>query len=337
MKFTLKTNFKVNHFIRVLLPLSMKLNAFQKTAIGTVFATIFLIFIGGLVRASGAGLGCPDWPRCFGTWVPPTNLSDLPPQFDPNQFNVVKTWTEYINRLVGVTIGLFIIATFIRSFSYRKTTPSVFYSSGLALALVLFQGWLGGQVVKTGLSEFMITLHMILALILVLTLLYATFKASEHHLSLQITVAQRKKLMSVLIVILTLSVVQIFLGTQVREGIDVIKNAENVIPRSEWVTQTGDIFSIHRTFSWLFVFATIYLFVVIRREKIEGQLKRVGNYIIGLIVLQLVIGIGLNYLDMPRILQIAHLVSFSVLMCFEFLMLLMLGLKSSQSTSALSS
>ena len=94
MKFTLKTNFKVNHFIRVLLPLSMKLNAFQKTAIGTVFATIFLIFIGGLVRASGAGLGCPDWPRCFGTWVPPTNLSDLPPQFDPNQFNVVKTWTE---------------------------------------------------------------------------------------------------------------------------------------------------------------------------------------------------------------------------------------------------
>ncbi len=330
MKITLKTNFKVNHFIRVLLPLGMKLNAFQKTAIGTVFATLFLIFIGGLVRASGAGLGCPDWPRCFGTWVPPTSLSDLPSQYDPSQFNVLKTWTEYINRLVGVTIGLFIIATFLRSFSYRKTTPSVFYSSGIALALVLFQGWLGGQVVKTGLSEFMITLHMILALVLVLTLLYATFKASEHYVSFQITSQQRKKLMSVLFVILVLSVVQIFLGTQVREGIDVIKNAENVIPRSEWVAQTGEIFSIHRTFSWLFVFATIYLFFVIRNEKIEGQLKKVSIYIIGLIVLQMLIGIGLNYLDMPRVLQIAHLVSFSVLMCFEFLLLLMLGLKPSQ-------
>jgi len=305
----------------------MKLNAFQKTAVATVIATIVLIFIGGLVRASGAGMGCPDWPRCFGMWIPPTSLSELPSQFDASQFNVVKTWTEYINRLAGVTIGILIIITFVRSFSYRKTTPSVFYSSALALFLVLFQGWLGGQVVRTGLSEFIITLHMILALILVLSLLYATFKASENHIIINVDDSGRKKLLLALSIILVLSVFQIFLGTQVREGIDVLKNAEHVIPRTQWIAQAGEVFETHRTFSWLFVFSSIYLFYTMKKARVEGQLKKVGDWVIALIVFQLLVGIGLYYLDMPRVLQIIHLVSFTVFMCVQFLMLLMLGLK----------
>jgi len=122
----------------------MELNRYQKVALTTVGATIFLIFVGGLVRASGAGLGCPDWPKCFGMWIPPTAASDLPSQFDVSQFNVFKTWTEYVNRLIGVVIGLLITATFVLSFRYRKTEPAVLYSSALAFVLVLVQGWLGG-------------------------------------------------------------------------------------------------------------------------------------------------------------------------------------------------
>ena len=101
----------------------MKLNAYQKTAIVTVFATLFLILVGGLVRAAGAGLGCPDWPKCFGTWIPPTSADALPAGFDESQFNVWKTWIEYINRLIGVLIGFLITATFALSFRYRKEKP----------------------------------------------------------------------------------------------------------------------------------------------------------------------------------------------------------------------
>jgi heme a synthase len=159
----------------------IKLNAYQKTALLTVAATIFLIFVGGLVRASGAGLGCPDWPKCYGRWIPPLTVADLPPGYDPAEFNALKTWTEYINRLIGVLVGLFITATFLQSFRYWKTLPSVVVASFAALVLVVFQGWLGGQVVRSGLSEGIITAHMILAMVLLTTLLYAVYQVICHN------------------------------------------------------------------------------------------------------------------------------------------------------------
>ena len=81
----------------------MKLNLYQKTALSTIAATLFLIMVGGIVRAAGAGLGCPDWPKCYGLWIPPMHVSELPPGFDVDSFNAFKTWTEYINRLIAVS------------------------------------------------------------------------------------------------------------------------------------------------------------------------------------------------------------------------------------------
>ncbi|HAH51839.1 MAG TPA: heme A synthase [Balneola sp.] len=317
--------FKVNHFQRVLLPLNMKLNSFQKTAITTVFATLFLILVGGLVRAAGAGLGCPDWPKCFGMWIPPTNIADLPSQFDASQFNVIKTWIEYVNRLVGAVIGLLIIATFLRSFKYRKSEPSVFYSSAVAFILVLFQGWLGGQVVATGLSEWLITVHMIVAMIIVNVLLYAAFKASENLIQLQIDRSLQKKLWNIGLVLLVLSTIQMVLGTQVREQIDVIKEVDSALvpPRSTWIGMLGEIFEIHRTFSWALVISGAYLGFILWKEEVVGQLKLVGIVNVVLIFAQVLIGVGLAYMDVPRVLQVLHLVGIALMICLQFLMLLM--------------
>ncbi len=305
----------------------MKLNAFQKLAITTVVATLFLILVGGLVRAAGAGLGCPDWPKCFGTWIPPTDVADLPPEFDESQFNVYKTWIEYVNRLVGAVIGILIIATFVRSFRYRKSQPSIFYGSLTAFLLVLFQGWLGGQVVETGLSEWLITVHMILAMIIVNILLYTTFKASQNLLKIEIKEDVRKKLKATLWVILGLSVVQMVLGTQVREEIDIIKEVptELVPPRSSWIGMLGEVFEIHRTFSWLLVISGLYLGYLIWEEKLVQTLNRLGIINVALIFAQIVIGIGLAYLDVPKVLQVLHLVGIALMICGQFLMILMLN------------
>lgn len=305
----------------------MKLNSYQKTAITTVFATLFLILVGGLVRAAGAGLGCPDWPKCFGMWIPPTNISDLPSQFDASQFNVYKTWIEYVNRLVGAVIGLLIIATCFRSISYRKKEPSVFYSSVIALILVLFQGWLGGQVVETGLSEWLITVHMILAMIIVNVLLYAAFKSSKEHVKLDLKPSIRKKVFVTGIVLLILSTIQMILGTQVREEIDLIKEVDPFVlpPRSAWIGMLSDIFEIHRTFSWVLVLSGSYLGYLLWKEEIIGQLKKIGIVNVALIFSQIVIGIGLAYLDFPRILQVLHLVGIALMICMQFLMILMVN------------
>ena len=74
-----------------------------------------VILAGGTVRATGAGMGCPDWPLCFGKFIPPTSEAELPEnwknflhgsQAESPSFNPVHTWTEYLNRLAGALLGL---------------------------------------------------------------------------------------------------------------------------------------------------------------------------------------------------------------------------------------
>jgi heme a synthase len=302
----------------------MKLNLYQKTAITTVLATIVLILIGGLVRAAGAGLGCPDWPQCFGMWIPPTDAADLPAQYDAERFNPVHTWLEYINRLVGVLIGFLITLTFIVSFKYRKKDPVITLFSGLAFVLVLFQGWLGGQVVRSGLSAGMITIHMIVAMLILAVLLYASFRAMSTRLTITLHSDTRRVLMWISGGILFLTLFQMVLGTQVREEVDVAKNILE-LPREVWIDSLGWIYEIHRSFSWLVVILSGVLVFYNRKFNVSRRLTKLGWIIAGLILVQMFAGIGLEWFDMAGVLQVIHLVGVAVLICAELLYILIVG------------
>lgn len=299
----------------------MNLNLYQKTALTTVIATIVLIFIGGLVRASGAGLGCPDWPLCFGMWIPPTNAADLPAQYNADLFNPLHTWMEYVNRLVGVLIGFLITLTFIISFTYRKKDKMVTIASGAAFVMVLFQGWLGGQVVRSGLSAGMITLHMIVAMIILITLLYACFRAMNKRLQITISSSSKKTFFWLGGSILVLTMAQLIFGTQVREEVDVAKNVME-LPRAAWVDSLGFLYEIHRSFSWLILVLGGALLYYNSKLNAPKRLVKLGWVIAALIAMQMFVGLGLERLDMPGALQVIHLVSVAILVCAEFLYIL---------------
>ncbi|NGP88265.1 COX15/CtaA family protein [Fodinibius halophilus] len=301
----------------------MKLNTYQKVALTTLGATIFLIFVGGLVRAAGAGLGCPDWPKCFGMWIPPTSPAELPSGYDLSQFNVYKTWTEYINRLIGVVIGLLITATFALSFRYRQSKPEVMYSSGAAFVLVLVQGWLGGQVVITGLDEWLITLHMLLAMIIMMALIYAVYNASADRFTVQLSSDSKQALFIVLVIVIVSTFVQLMLGTQVREVIDVLKNLAEPPPRENWISKVGLMDEVHRSFSWIVLISGAALFYLSRWRNSSQIIKKVGTVVFGLILLQIATGVGLYYLSLPPVYQVVHLTGIAFLIGFEFLLLLM--------------
>ncbi len=301
----------------------MKLNLYQKTAITTVIATIFLIFVGGLVRASGAGLGCPDWPQCFGMWIPPTNAADLPAQYDASLFNPLHTWLEYINRLVGVLIGFLITLTFLFSFKYRKKDPIVTLTSGAAFILVLFQGWLGGQVVRSGLSGGMITIHMIVAMIILATLLYASFRATREKIKIRVPQKHQKTLTLIAVILFIVTMAQMIIGTQVRESIDFAKNVLE-LPRSEWIDMNDWLYLIHRSFSWLVVIPAGLMLYFNRKLNAPSILKRLGWIIAGLLLLQIFVGLSLEWFNMPGVSQVIHLVGVAVLICAELLYILIL-------------
>jgi cytochrome c oxidase assembly protein subunit 15 len=327
------------------------LNLFQKTAIATVIATIFLIFIGGVVRATGAGLGCPDWPKCWGKWWPPSSVEEIPTAATPDpekgafyqghrtdtledgtkvhrqhfvtEFNKSKMWTEYINRLIGVVIGMFIVATFVLSFRYRKSKPAIFWGSLGALILVLFQGWLGGMVVRSGLKPGMITLHMVVAIILMCLLLWVTFLAMQNKLS---PPPEDRKLRRIAILLFAITVLQIIFGSQVREALQAFEHdPTTTLARAKWIDQVGLIDHIHRAFSWTVLLCGGFLFwkLFVKSTIASSALKKTSGIIFLLIVLQIIYGITLAYFGLPPVFQILHLGFASVLICAEFLLILM--------------
>ena len=137
------------------------MSRFAKLAIAAAVATFVLIAVGGLVRATDSGLGCPDWPLCFGDWVPPAEL---------------HAWIEHSHRLVAaVAVGPLVGAVaLITVFSRRRQDRPLLVAAAVAGALVIVQALLGGQVVLQGLRRELVTAHLAMALtVLALTILIA--------------------------------------------------------------------------------------------------------------------------------------------------------------------
>jgi len=291
--------------------------------------------VGGVVRSTGSGMGCPDWPKCFGSWTPPTSIEQLPSDYKEKfsayrekknqkfakylrligmnetadhivydkavlaetEFNPVKTWIEYVNRLVGVTIGFLIIFLFYKSIPFRKSQPILFWISLLTLISVIIQGWFGSIVVSTNLVTWTITVHFVLALLIVGFLIYLLNKSSEEK-DIQTEISLRGLLIACIAVLL----LQIYFGTEVRADVDVL--LASVLPRENWIENLGNSFFIHRSFSWL-VLIMNGIFFVQTRETIG--LKTLSLAMFLLILSSVVTGIGLTYLNMPAAVQPIHL------------------------------
>jgi heme a synthase len=328
------------------------MGSFHRLSIYTLVAVYLLILVGGIVRSTGSGMGCPDWPRCFGNWVPPTSASALPENYKElyaeyrnkknhrfarylrmigmsetadrlvndrsilreADFNVKKTWVEYGNRIVGVIIGLLIFAVAIASLRFWRHDRALTIVSFLTLALVGFQGWLGSFVVSTNLTPWVVTIHMFLALVIVALLVYLINRSSDNPAI--VTVGPPRVLW--LIACMAVLLVQILLGTQVREQVDVVAST---FPRASWLEAIGETFRIHRSFSWLVLL--LHLGLIFNLWKTQGA-KSFSLGLILLILSTILTGAGMAYFGVPPYLQPVHLLLATVSFGMQFLLLLKL-------------
>ena len=274
-------------------------------------------------------MGCPDWPTCFGQWIPPTNEAQLPANYQEiyadlgyaeTRFNVVKTWTEYTNRLVGVTIGFLILLTALFSWRCRQHDSRIFYASVAAFFMVGFQGWLGAKVVGSNLQPGMITLHMLMALAIVGTLLYAVAQARRGIMAAQSVATIDRHFPKWLYIVLGLTVLQIAMGTQVREMVDFVSKAQGEELRSSWIEVMPWFFYVHRSFSALVLFANLWLaWLLVKSLGWQHVLTRMTLAMIAIIAMAIISGATLGHLGMPALVQPAHLLAASLLFGLQFL------------------
>jgi cytochrome c oxidase assembly protein subunit 15 len=299
-----------------------QLTRFQRLALGTTATTYLLILVGGLVRASGAGLGCPDWPQCFGSWIPPLSAAGLPPEFDQAQFNAVLMWTEYLNRLLGVTVGLLILATTVVAIRDHRRTPRILWPTALAFVLVGFEGWLGGVVVKEELAAWLVTAHLVVALIIVSLLLYATVFAFFMDAPRRTASSGRRALGWTTLLLIAVTLGQVALGAQVREGVDEAMSAG--IGRAEALATVGSYDRWHRDVSLVvFGLVLVVLLQIWSRPEDHPALVRTTYVMVGLVAAQLGLGLSLAYLGLTPPAQIAHLTAASLLLGAQTVMFLL--------------
>ncbi len=285
------------------------MKAFRIFAFISMVASYLLIFTGGLVRVSGAGLGCPDWPKCFGRWLPPFSAMQLPADIDPNTFNFALAWIEYLNRVFGMLLGLLVVVTAILAIVHYRKVTRILWPTLLAALFVAFAGWQGGKVVTSHLEPIAVSMHLFVALAIVTLLTYVTQQA--YYLSQGIAeppgVAGKAHVWIAFLWVV--AIVQILLGTQVRESFERIGIQNPLASDLEVIAGAGAMKYIHMLFGILTAIATFQVaHQVLRAGGRTVALMRVAVWwMMSLMILQILLGTGLLVIGIPPLLQVFHL------------------------------
>tara|TARA_A100001011_G_scaffold9107_1_gene10276 strand:- start:3624 stop:4652 length:1029 start_codon:yes stop_codon:yes gene_type:complete len=318
----------------------------------SLFLVYLVILAGATVRMTGSGMGCPDWPKCFGYYIPPVEQSQV--LFQPNSkyykgemiiyneekllvaksnfissnfinlnnwgtyekhdyiiFNPVHTWIEYINRLIGAISGIPILLFTIISVVYFKKYKYLTFISILTVLCMGFQAWLGKTVVDSNLAPFKITFHMLMALLIIALLIYLVNSSSKF------TIKKNNIFTNFLFVAVMLTLIQIVLGTQVRQFVD--EQANVYYDKFQWFNEIPKVYEYHRTFSLVVIAVNFGLFYLNKKLNLGNNYI---SYVIVLLFIEALSGVVMFYFDFPFGSQTIHLFIASLIFGFQFYILL---------------
>ena len=329
-----------------------KFRTLSKIALVLIYG---VIVAGAIVRMTGSGMGCPDWPKCFGYYIPPTESAQL--EFKSNHtykkgmmilsdqdaflvaksdftsaetfrasnwdvytthdyatYDPVHTWVEYINRLIGAFSGIPILMFTVLSFWFWRKNKWITILSLLTVFGMGFQAWLGKTVVDSNLAPYKITIHMVMALLIVAIILYLIFVSKTTHKPQK----YHKLFFTILIVAVIVTLIQIILGTQVRQFVD--EQTKRIgYQKALWLQSPDLNFYIHRSTSILVLALNGFLWQL-NNSKSLGFTKM--KLVIYCIILEAFTGILMYYFDFPFLSQPLHLVIASILFGIQFYILL---------------
>ncbi|CAN5424659.1 hypothetical protein BH09BAC5_BH09BAC5_22380 [soil metagenome] len=330
---------------------------FLRLAAVTLVVLYLVILAGAVVRATGSGMGCPDWPKCFGYYIPPTNPSQV--EFHENhdykksqmiivndtlwratsdfnsgtsfdhtkwekypvhnyaKFFVQQTWTEYVNRLVGATSGLCMSLLMFLALLRIKKDWKIFAVLVFGMCVLAFVIWLGKVIVDTNLKPFSITFHMMSALALVSVVIFTQTRVRFNG-GLMKKLQVTKKEKILLLIALLATLDQIFFGTQVRQQIDAINESMSGLSRELWIDQLEGVYKYHRTMAIGVVLLNVALFYSLFRLKPSGTTKFLTFSLLFLMLAEYGVGVFMHDFSIPAYAQPVHLLLAMILFGIQF-------------------
>ena len=296
---------------------------FYKASIITVILLYILILVGGFVRITESGDDCPDWPKCYGSWIPPFTIDDIPEEFSPTQDKVYGSWIEYFNRLVGVILGISMLYTFFKSFYVFKKDKILFYGSLSSLLLIIIAGWFGGQIAtsidgQNIIYQHSVSIHLYIAILTTISLIYTTnrgFIVMFPNLEHKFNYSSSSQIFLLLIFIINLMLV--FSGSYIRTFIDdnLLIHLPYYIRMQKYVYETGLIKYIHPILGFSMLTCSAILWNhVINLSTPSKTVTLLVKFILYSICAQILIGEGLRFNIIHESFRLYHLWLSSVIL-----------------------
>lgn len=327
----------------------------------TIFFTIFVVFAGSMVKVTGSGMGCPDWPKCFGYMIPPFSEDKLTwksnheysagemiildgvllkadssfvsgaafndqtwsvyDKHDYHKYKPMHTIIEYINRLVSVLLG-FAVALMI-GFAFKSKTRKGFNTlfGFITLFLIGFNAWLGKLVVEGVLNPTDISSHMLAAFALILALAFTHTQNSEES-SFEYPKLYKRLQIGAFIYLLY----QLIMGVVLRQTFDTYAD----MPREIWVDNAGINFLLHRSSSLIYVAIAVITYRILKNVPKDTFEWKNFRWVIILTVAEVVSGAVMGYLEVPKFAQPFHVIVSSILLLVQANLFFRIFIKSKQ-------
>ena len=310
---------------------------FQKLNWVLVFMTFDLIVFGAFTRLTDSGLGCPDWPGCYGASNPFHALGEIQQAetaMPSGPVTVIKAWIEMIHRYLAMTVGALILVQVGVAFSKLKSLGKFpfFCSLGLLL-LVCIQGAFGAWTVTLKLQPIIVTIHLMLALFLLACLTAYAQQTWEQSSSVH-TLRIRPLPAQLLLIAFVVLTIQIFLGAWVSTNYAVLACPDfptclgSVWPETNW----GEGFTLWRqlglnaqgefisptalqTIHWahrLFAMAVLIVLGLLSLKALQlatpvlSGLSRFAKLLLTLLLLQVITGISNVVFQWPLLAALLH-------------------------------
>lgn len=266
----------------------------------SIIDCVFQISLGGFVRVTGSGLGCPDWPLCYGKIIPPMNYHTL---------------IEWGHRTSGALLGLLILSINIIVWYQNRNNKFLTSTSLISLILVIVVGGIGGAVVLTELEPSLRTLHLFLAQMIIFCLGLSYVSINTHNLSLKNQIIFDKYSLMAGVVALTVLVSLLTGSYAVWKGAGTVCSSwpfctsSSIIPESflGWIHMT------HRIASSLAGIIGLFFLYIFLKKRFSSTVFVLSIFSLAMIFSQIILGALNPWTKFDVWIRVAHLGASSLL------------------------